>query len=117
MIGECQRPMDGYSSFQLPDGTVIGAIGNLRVIGRASLLDVPRRLRAMAEEIEARGDTHRTVICVVAYPDGRVSVRGFGERTSALEATGWLTRAITGLCDGSLVESDNFCPQDPPHAA
>lgn len=85
-------------------------------IKRVSLMDVPGRLKGLAAEIESRPTELRTAIVVVGYADGRVAVRGFGERTSALEAIGWLHRALDALTDGAGVE-DNLSPDRPHNAA
>jgi hypothetical protein len=76
-------------------------------IKRTSLLDIPQRLRELANEIESRGDEHRSAVIIISYPDGKVAVRAYGERTSGLETTGWLARAMEMMTSGSGVE-DNF---------
>jgi hypothetical protein len=88
---------------------------SLHEIKRVSLLDVPAKLREMAAEYERRSGELRTAIVVVGYADGFVCVRGFGERTSALEATGWLHRGLDVMTAGSGVDED-FSSSKPPAA-
>ena len=71
-------------------------------IKRTSLLDCPQRLRELADDIEREG--LKTVICVIGYPDGRVAIRGYGERSSGLEASGWLARAQTMMTEGAAAD-------------
>jgi hypothetical protein len=75
-------------------------------IKRTSLLDCPQRLRELADDMEKNG--LKTVICVVGYPEGKVAVRGYGERTSALEASGWLMRALTVMTEGCAADDSNI---------
>lgn len=82
-------------------------------IKRTSLMNCPQRLRELADEMEKQG--LRTVICVVGYPEGYAAVRGYGERTSALEAIGWLHRALDVLTSGSAQIDAELTP--PPPAA
>jgi hypothetical protein len=82
---------------------------NIREIKRTSLMNVPQRLRELADEIERQGLP--TAIVVIGYPEGYVAVRGFGERTSALEATGWLHRALDAMTDGSRIDTDMSGPK------
>lgn len=78
-------------------------------IKRVSLLDVPAKLRELATEYEQRPVELRTAIVIVGYSDGCVCVRGFGERTSSLEATGWLHRGLEAMTCGAGV-GDNLTP-------
>lgn len=87
----------------------------VREIKRVSLMDVPGKLRQLAAEYERRSGELRTAIVVVGYTDGFVCVRGFGERTTALEATGWLHRALDVMTSGSGVDED-FSSSKPPAA-
>lgn len=80
---------------------------SLHEIKRTSLLDVPQRLRELADELQKRPELCKTAIVVVTYPEGRVCVRAYGERTTGLETTGWLARALQMMTDGSGVQ-DNF---------
>lgn len=89
---------------------------SVREIKRTSLLDVPAKLREIAAEYERRPDELRTAILVVGYRSGHVAVRGYGERTSALEATGWLHRALDVLTDG-VGMSDSLTPAPPKGSA
>ena len=82
-------------------------------IKRPSLVDVPARLRMLATEFESRPKELRTAIVVIGYSSGCVAVRGFGERCSALEATGWLHRALEAMTSGAGLV-DNLAPEPPP---
>lgn len=84
-------------------------------IKRISLMDVPAKLRQLADEFEKRPGELRTAIVTVGYADGYVAVRGFGERTSALEGIGWLHRGLDFLTNGSGVD-DNLATSPPPDA-
>lgn len=80
-------------------------------IKRASLLNVPAKLRQLAEEIEKRADgAEYSVIAVIGYPTGHVAVRGFGSRTDSLSCSGWLARAQTLMTEGAAADADNFSP-------
>lgn len=81
----------------------------VREIKRTSLLNAPEKLRELAKEIEARGEPY-TAIVVVGYPDGRVSVRGYGPRSDSLACSGWLARAQT-LMTEDAGQQDNFTPE------
>lgn len=82
-------------------------------IKRRSLLDVPGKLRELATQYEARPEELRTAIVIVGYDDGLVCVRGFGERTLALEATGWLHRALDVMTNGAGI-CDDLTSSEPP---
>lgn len=88
---------------------------SLHEIKRTSLMDVPAKLRELAMQYEERPRELRTAIVVVGYADGFVCVRGFGERTSALEATGWLHRALDVMTTGTGV-LDDLSSATPPTA-
>lgn len=91
-----------------------GQTGNIREIRRTSLMNVPKKLHELGRTCEILDV--RTAVVILGHPDGRVSVYGFGERTSALEATGWLARAQTSIAEGSGAgESDGYS-WDPPVA-
>ncbi len=79
---------------------------SIHEIKRTSLLDVPAKLHDLAAEFKDRPDELRTAIVVIGYKDGYVCVRGFGERTTALEAIGWLHRGLEAMTCGSGVEDD-----------
>lgn len=79
---------------------------SVREIKRVSLMDVPAKLRQLAAEYERRSGELRTAIVVVGYTDGFVCVRGFGERTSALETTGWLHRGLDVMTSGAGIVDD-----------
>lgn len=83
-------------------------------IKRLSLLDVPGKLRELATQYAERPEELRTAIVVVGYADGFVCVRGFGERTSALESTGWLHRALDVMTNGTGVSDDLSSSEPPP---
>lgn len=84
-------------------------------IKRISLLDVPGKLRELADEFEKRSAELCTAVVIVGYDTGHVAIRGYGERTSGLEAIGWLHRALTVMTEGAGVE-DNFTVQPPSSA-
>jgi hypothetical protein len=88
---------------------------SVREIKRVSLMNVPGKLRELADSCEKHD--LRTAIVIVGYPGGYCAVRGFGEKTSALEAIGWLHRALDALTDGSGVETDFSSMPEPPGAA
>jgi len=82
----------------------------LHEIKRTSLLNVPQRLRELADEMEKRKDERFAVTVVIGYLDrgGKVAVRGFGERTSGLECSRWLARAQTMMTEGADIGGDNW---------
>ena len=65
----------------------------VRDIGRKNLADIAGRLRELADWAEKNPEAVRTVICISAAHDRVVSVHGYGERCSAVEALGWLDLA------------------------
>lgn len=79
---------------------------SIHEIKRTSLLDCPQRLRELADDMEKNG--LKTVICVIGYPGGKVAVRGYGERTSGLEASGWLARAQTLMTEGAAADDSDI---------
>ena len=81
-------------------------------IKRVSLMDVPGKLRELAAAFEKRPQELRTAIVVIGYETGHVAVRGYGERTTNLEAVGWLHRGLTMMTEGCGT-ADNFVPE--PH--
>ena len=79
-------------------------------IKRVSLLNVPEKLRELAKAFEERPEALRTAIVVIGYDTGHVAVRGYGERTSCLEAVGWLNRGLVHLAEHSGID-DCLTPQ------
>jgi hypothetical protein len=67
-------------------------VSNVHEIKRTSWLDVPGKLRDLAAHIEAEGNKVRTII-VISSDGETVTVRGFGERTSPVEISGYFARA------------------------
>lgn len=65
----------------------------VRDIGRKNLMDIPGRLRELAQWAESNPDAIRTIIVISAAHDRIVSCHGYGERCSAVEALGWLDLA------------------------
>lgn len=80
-------------------------MSNVREIKRTSLLDTGRRLIELGNEVAKRDDIEGAIV-VVCMKDGRVALRGYGYRTSALECIGWLHRALDAMTDGSGLETD-----------
>jgi len=74
-------------------------------VRHVSLIDVPAKLRDLADECERLKLT--TAVVVIGYPNGKVSVRAYGERTSALMTTGWLARAQTMMTEDCAAD-DNW---------
>jgi hypothetical protein len=66
----------------------------VRDIGRKNLIDIAAPLRELADWAEKNPDAVRTVIVISAATDRVVSVHGYGERCSAVEALGWLDLAL-----------------------
>lgn len=75
-------------------------------IKRVSLMDVPGKLRELADTFEQRSAELRTAIVIVGHASGHVQVRGYGERTTNLEATGWLYRALTTMSEHTACEDN-----------
>lgn len=71
-------------------------------IKRISYMDVPGKLHELAVHVER--EKLQTAIVIIGHDNGRVSVRGYGTRTSALEAIGWLHRALDFMTDGSSAD-------------
>jgi hypothetical protein len=84
-------------------------------IKHVSLLDVPAKLRALADEVERFN--LRTVVVVIGYPSGKVAVRGYGERSSALMTTGWLARAQNVMTEDCAAADDDGYQWTPPGVA
>lgn len=80
-------------------------------IKQTSLLDIPAKLRALADEIEVKG--FKTVVLIIGYPTGKVAVRAYGERTSALMTCGWLARAQTMMTEGCDASDGNWSWEPP----
>lgn len=80
-------------------------------IKRASLLDIPAKLRELADAIEKNGQ--KTCVVIIGCDNGQVHVRGYGERSSGLETTGWLHRAMTAMTEGSMVQDGGYTWQPP----
>lgn len=65
----------------------------VRDIGRKNLMDIPARLRELADWIERNPEAIRTVVVISAAHDRVICCYGYGERCSAVEALGWLDLA------------------------
>lgn len=66
----------------------------VRDIGRKNLADIAGRLRELADWAEKNPEAVRTVIVISAAHASVVSVHGYGERCSGVEALGWLDLAM-----------------------
>lgn len=78
-----------------------------------SLLNVPAKLRELADHVEKHGI--KTAVVVLGHPGGYITVRAFGEQTSALSATGWLARASTMMTqDSCLPEGEEYSTPEAP---
>lgn len=66
----------------------------VRDIGRKNLMDIAGRLRELADSAEKNPDAVRTIIVISATNNSVLSVHGYGERCSSVEALGWLTLAL-----------------------
>lgn len=87
---------------------------NIHEIKRISLMDVPAKLRELADRIER--ENFRTCVVIVGHDNGQVCVRSFGERTDALQTTGWLHRALDAMTSGSYADTSDWpspLPQGP----
>lgn len=84
---------------------------NLHVINRVSLLNIPEQLRLLAEGIESGKINVASAVLVLGRGDGCVYVRGYGERTSALESIGWMHRGLTYMTEHCGVDAEqNWFP-------
>lgn len=95
-------------------------MSHLHEIKRTSLLNVPQRLHELADELAKRPELTSVVVVIGGYPGGQVAIRGYGERTSGLETTGWLARALAAMTAGAGVEDNLATGQsgpEPPGAA
>lgn len=66
----------------------------VRDIGRKNLGDIPARLREIADWAKRNPEAVRTVLLISCAHDRVISVHGYGERCSAVEALGWLDLAL-----------------------
>lgn len=83
----------------------------VRDIGKKNLGDIGARLREIAEWAEKNPEAVRTIIVVSAAHDQVVSVHGYGERCSAVEALGWLDLALHRVrCRGEGAPATDFTP-------
>jgi hypothetical protein len=80
-------------------------------IKRISLMDVPGKLRELADRCER--DHRHTVVVLIGHDNGSVDIRGYGDRTSALETIGWLHRGLDVMTSGS---SSEHYQDEPPGA-
>jgi hypothetical protein len=78
----------------------------VRDIGRKNLADIAGRLRELADWAEKNPEAVRTIIVVSAAHDRVVSVHGYGERCSAVEALGWLDLALHRVRGGDAPSTD-----------
>lgn len=72
----------------------------VRDIGRRNLAAIGDRLREIAKWADENPDAVRTIIVVCSAHDRVVSVQGYGERCSAVEALGWLDLALCRVRGG-----------------
>lgn len=84
----------------------------LHVVKRVSFLNVPEQLRMLAQRIEDDPIVAASVVLILGRSDGRVSILGYGERTSGLEVTGWIHRGLTYMSERSGVDEQNLGPVD-----
>jgi hypothetical protein len=82
----------------------------VRDIGRKNLMDIPARLRELANWAESNPDAVRTVIIISAAHDRIVSCHGYGERCSAVEALGWLDLAAHRVRGSTEVPATDLAP-------
>lgn len=80
---------------------------------KVSLLNVPQKLRELADRLEQLGEPF-SVVCVIGRPNGRVSVRAFGERTDSLNVAGWLARGQTYMTEDAGEEDLPLLGPPPP---
>ena len=84
----------------------------VRDIGRKNLADIGGRLRELADWAERNPDAVRTIIVVSAATDRVVSVHGYGERCSAVEALGWLDLALHRVRGSADAPATDLGPND-----
>ena len=65
----------------------------VRDIGRKNLADIGGRLRELADWADKNPEAVRTILVISAAHDQVISVHGYGERCSPIEALGWLDLA------------------------
>lgn len=68
-------------------------MSNVVEIKVKNLNNIGARLRELADWAEKNPDAVQTVMVISAANDEIVSVHGYGQRTSPLEAQGWLAMA------------------------
>ena len=93
---------------------------DIREFKKTSYLDVPAKLRELADASESAqtgGPPFNGVIVVLCYGSGSVAVRGYGEQTSPLQVAGWLARALTTVSQDYSADHDNLMGEPPPSAA
>ncbi len=64
-----------------------------------NLTDVPRRLRALADELEQRGDAIRACAVVVDFAERPLKISSFGSHGDMLRTVGLLALAQAVLTD------------------
>ena len=87
----------------------------VRDIGRKNLANIGERIREIADWAEKNPEAVRTVIVISAAHDRVISVHGYGERCSAVEALGWID-----LAHARVLSTDRQAPATdigPPDAA
>jgi hypothetical protein len=92
----------------------------VREFKKVSYLDVPAKLRELAdaaEKAQGGGPSFNGVIVVLCYPNGNVAVRGYGEQTSPLQMAGWLARGLTTMSQNFDADTDHVMGDPKPPAA
>ena len=92
---------------------------DIRAFPKVSYLNVPSKLRELADAVERAqtgNDPFRAVVIVLCYPNGRVAVRGYGEETSPLQMSGWLARAQTAMTEHYCADCGGDMGAPPPAA-
>jgi len=81
-------------------------------IKKTSYLDIPAKLREMANDLENRSDIQNIAI-VLGYQRGHVVVRGYGPRSTPLELAGWLSRGVTAINELLNADNDRYPAPEP----
>lgn len=81
-------------------------------ISARDLSDVPRRLRALADEIEQDNVPAENCVCVVEWADGSIDIPAFGRRCDQMYALGLLTLGNAYLTD-SIIDLGRQHGRDP----
>ncbi|MGH6738127.1 MAG: hypothetical protein ACREDY_03665 [Bradyrhizobium sp.] len=87
-------------------------------VKKVSYLDVPAKLRELADQVEAiKPVPIESVVIVLGYPHGQVAVRAYGKRTSGLEVAGWLARSLSAMTEHQCVDEYDVPVGEPPKPA